>query len=161
METTEEKEPPEVITSDTENATKVIPTDAPEHKRTKFRKFRAYNTGMWNGPRRENTEEFNRQDDLHRFDAIASKLELTSHQKSRARQLLDDFDAHHFGDSIDHIIFGICVLAANHDVYDGSRYYPNPEAAGDDAFERIADVLNLDRSDQLSAIEKVRSRVTF
>lgn len=159
MEHSEEREPPDVITSDTENATKIQPKEAPPGKREKFRRFRAYNTDMWNGPKRENTEQFHRQDDLHRYDSIASSLQLSDHQKSRGRKILDDFDLHHFGDSIDHIIFGICVLVANADVEDGSRYYPHPDVADDRNFIGVAESLGFDRGEQTSAIEKVRTRV--
>jgi len=161
MEEIQEREPPEVITSDTENATKVHPSDAPSHKYRQFQKFRAYNTGMWNGEERENTEQFRRQDDLHRYDSVASSLELTDYQKSKGRQMLDDFDAHSFGYSIDHIIFAICVLVANDDVAEGSRYYPHPEASGDEAFVSVGESLGLDRADQVSAVEKVRPRLNF
>lgn len=159
MENTQEKAPPEVITSDTGNATKVHPSDAPESKREKFRKFRAYNTGMWNGPKRENKEQVRRQDNLHRYDSISTSLNLTNWQKKRGRTILDELDIKDIGIGVDAIIFGICVLVANADVRDGGRYYPNPEAAGDVDFEKVADVIDIGRSSQLSAIEKVRSRV--
>jgi len=161
MEDIQEREPPEVITSDTENATKVHPSDAPSHKYRQFQKFRAYNTGIWNGPKRENEDAVHRQDDLHRYDSVASSLELTDYQKSKGRKMLDDFDAHSFGYSIDHIIFAICALVANDDVEEGSRYYPHPEASGDEAFVSAGETLGLDRADQVSAIEKVRPRLNF
>jgi hypothetical protein len=163
MEYIEEQEPPEVITSDTENATKIHPEDAADSKQAKFRRFRAYNTGMWNGPRRENTKQFNRQDDLHRYDSIATSAGLTKRQKKQGREILDDFDSHHFGQSIDHIIFGICVVVANADVHDGSRYWPShPNLSSiktcDEDFESLADSLNFNWREQMSAIKKVQSR---
>jgi len=167
MEYTEERTPPDVITSDTDNATKIQPKEAPPHKREKFRRFRAYNTDMWNGPKRENTEEFHRQDDLHRYDSIASSLQLNDRQKSRGRKILDDFSSHHFGESIDHIIFGICVVVANADVNSGTRYWPqSPEQKEkydieDTEFDDIADSLGLDWEDQMSTIKKVQSRVNL
>ena len=161
MEDVQEREPPEVIGIDTENATFVNPYEAPTHKHHKFQKFRAYNRGMWNGPKRENEDVVHRQDDLHRYDSVASSLELTDYQKSKGRKMLDDFDAHSFGYSIDHIIFAICALVANDDVPEGSRYYPHPEAAGDEAFVSVGESLGLDRADQVSAIEKVRPRLNL
>ena len=157
MDTPQEKQPHDVITSDTDNATTIQPDEAPPNKREKFRKFRAYNTGMWNGPQRENTKQFNRQDDLHRYDSIASSLCLNDYQKSRGRNILDNFDAHKFGESIDKLIFGICLLVANNAVEDGSRYYPLSKSS-DEPFEDVAESLGLDKYQQLSALEKVRAK---
>ena len=159
MEHTKERVPPEVITSDTENATKVHPSDAPSHKYRQFQKFRAYNTGMWYGPEEENKEKVRRQDNLHRYDSISSSLELTDYQKSRGRKLLDETKVKDVGIRVDAIIFAICVIVANDDVPEGSRYYPHPEAAGDEAFVSVGESLGLDRADQVSAIEKVRARL--
>lgn len=156
MEYPEEKEPPEVITSDTNNATTIQPKEAPPGKRRKFKKMRAYNTGMWNGPKRENTEMFRREDNLHRFDALASSLELTDYQKGRGRKALDDLNIREVGLKVDTIIFGICAIIANSDVEDGSRYYPNPNAPDDEAFESVADSLDLSQKQQASIIEKMR-----
>jgi hypothetical protein len=161
MEDTEERQPPDVMTSDTNNATKVEPKDAPPHKKAKFKRFRAYNRGTWNGPKRENKEVIRRQDDLHRFDSIASALNLNDRQKSQGRKMLDTIEVTKKKIGIDVIIFGICAIVANEDVRDGSRYYPHPEATGDRHFEKVADSLDLDRHDQISAIEKVRSRANL
>lgn len=165
MEHTEEREPPEVITSDTENATKIQPKEAPPHKREKFRRFRAYNTDMWNGPKRENTEEFHRQDDLHRYDSIASSLSLSSRQKKRGRKILDTVQITKKSIGVDVVIFAICVVVANADVNSGTRYWPqSPERkekydVEDNDFDDVADSLGLDWKDQMSAIKKVQSRV--
>lgn len=155
------EEPADVISSDTNNATTIDPKEAPPGKQYKFRRFREYNRGMYNGPKRENTELLHRQDDLHRFDSIASSLELSKHQKKSGRQAFESIDLHCFGTTVDHAIFGVCVIVANRDVNGKSRYYPNPKAAGDKQFESIAETLGLDRSDQLSAIEKVRTRTNL
>lgn len=157
--TTTDKTPPNILTSDTNNATKIEPKEAPPDKRAKFRRFRAYNTGTWNGPKRRNKEVTRRQDNLHRYDSIASGLSLTGYQKSRGRSILDDINLRDMGLSVDRIIFGICVIVANDDVRVGSRYYPHPEASGDDDFVETAESLNLDRADQISAVEKVRAKV--
>lgn len=161
MEETEERVAPDVITSDTENATKVQPKDAPPSKRAKFRRFRAYNTGTWNGPKRENTEQLNRQDDLHRYDAIASSLHLNKRQKKRGRNILDEFDSHEFGESIDYIIFGICVVVANADVNDGVRYWPSEpsEDTSQCSFQKMADSIGIDWRKQSAIIEKVRKQM--
>lgn len=161
MEYSEEREPPDVLTSDTDNATKVQPKDAPPHKKAKFRRFRAYNRGTWNGPKRENKEVIRRQDDLHRYDSVASTLLLNKYQKNRGRKIFDDLDFHHFGQKIDHIIFGVCVIVANADVENGSRFYPNPDAADDENFSDFADSVGMTRGEQVSSIEKVRSRTNF
>jgi hypothetical protein len=162
MEKIEVKQAPDVIASDSENATKIQPKDAPPDKREKFRRFRAYNTDMWNGPKRENTEEFRRQDNLHRYDSIASSLHLNSYQKSRGRQILDDLDVRSFGLCVDNIIFGICVVVANSDVHNGTRYWPEhpDQKTGDEsAFEKVAESFDLGWRKQMSVIKKIQSRV--
>jgi hypothetical protein len=156
-----QKEPHNVITSDTENASRVEPKDAPPHKRKKFEKFRAYNTGMWNGPKRENTEQFRHQDNLHRFDSISSTLCLTDYQKSRGRSLMVNFDFQDIGHSIDHVLFALCVLLVNDDIGSGCRYYPLPSAPGDAEFESLADELGLSPGKQDSMIEKIRNITDF
>lgn len=158
MENTKEREPPNVITSDTSNATKLQPKEAKPKDSAKFRRFRAYNRGTWNGPKRENKEVVHRQDNLHRYDCLSSSLSLTDHQKSKGRTILDQLPLGKLGRPIDDVIFGICVVVANEDVRNGSRYYPNPEAAGDVQFEKVAGSLGLDRSAQLSIIETVRKK---
>jgi hypothetical protein len=159
MEHPTEREVPEVITSDTENATKIQPDEAPPDKNRKFRKFRAYNTGMWNGPKRENTEQLRHQDNLHRYDSIASSLSLTDYQKDRGRALISDFEFSKLGMDVDRFLFALCILVVNDDVRDGSRYYPHPKATGDPDFEKVGKSLDLDREAQISAVEKVRDRV--
>jgi hypothetical protein len=159
MEHPEEKEPPEVITSDTENATTIQVSDVPVGKKRKFKKFRAYNTGTWNGPKRENKEVTRRQDDLHRYDSISSTLSLTDYQKKRGRRIFDNFDAHQFGQKLDHIIFGICVVVANDDVENGTRYWPADWGGDDSSFEELGKSINIDWKKQISIVNKVRDRV--
>lgn len=156
----DEKQPPEVITSDTENATQVRPDEAPPHKRQQFERFRAYNTGLWNGPRRENTEQIRRQDDLHRYDAMASSIGLTDYQQQRGRKVLDDLDFQTLGLPIDNIIFGVTVVVANEAIEDGYRYWPHPEAsANDERFAEFADEIGMNQREQLSVVQKIRSRI--
>jgi hypothetical protein len=161
MEDNTEREPPEVITSDTENATKIHPDEASPDKRRKFRKFRAYNTGTWNGPKREHKDVVYNQDNLHRYDSIASALSLTDFQKRRGRELVPSLDFRKMGMEIDQFLFALCILVVNDDVRDGSRYYPHPKATGDPDFEKVGSDLNLDREAQISAVEKVREETDF
>lgn len=160
MDNTEEELPADVITSDTENATRVEPKDAPPSKRDKFLRFRFYNTGTWNGPKRENKEVTHRQDNLHRYDAVSSSLNLTDYQKGRGRKLLDTVDFQELGLKIDAVIFGICVIVANADVNDGTRYWPHPKSdKNDKKFAEIADSLGMTRREQLSIVQQLRPRL--
>lgn len=162
MDDIHEKEPPDVVTSDTPNATKVRPHEAPPHKERKFEAFRAYNTDLWNGPRRENTELMRRQDDLHRYDAISSQLSLTDFQKKRGRQLLDELDFQELGKPIDQIIFAVCVIAANADVDVGTRYWPHPDATdNDESFAELGEELGLTRRQQLSTVQQIKAAIDF
>lgn len=163
MERITEKEPPDVITSDTENATRVEPRDAPPHKRERFEEFRAYNTGLWNGPRRENKELMRRQDDLHLYDALSSQAGLTDYQQRRGRKLFDSLEINEMtgpGISAEHVVFALCVLVANNTTREGvTRYYPGQVA--DDQLEALADNLDLDTSKQLSLIERLRPKLNL
>lgn len=161
MEHPEERQPPEVITSDTDNATKIQPKEAPQSKRAKFRRFRAYNTGTWNGPKRENKDVIYHQDNLHRYDSISSSVNLSDYQRKRGRSMMDEIDFRELGCAVDGFIFAICVLVANDDVPDGSRYYPHPEANDDEEFRKLADSLDLSRGKQISLIEKLRPILNF
>lgn len=117
---------------------------------------------MWNGPKRENKEESRRQDNLHRYDSIASSLHLNTYQKSRGRQLLDDLDVKGFGIPVDNIIFGICVVVANDDVHNGTRYWPqhpDQKDGGESSFEKVAKSFDLTWRKQMSVIKKIQSRV--
>lgn len=160
MESPEEREVPTVITSDTENATTIHPNEAPPGENRKYRKFRAYNTGMWNGPKRENTEMFRREDNLHRFDALSSSLNLNSYQKNRGRNILDEMNIQKMGLKVDVIIFGICVVVANSDVNDGTRYWPHPKSdSNDKQFARVAESIEMTRKEQLSIVQKMKSKI--
>jgi len=155
MEEVEEKQPPTVLTSDTDNQTTISPDEAPPGKREKYRKFRAYNTGMWNGSQRENTEEFRRQDDLHRYDAISSKLGLTDYQQARGRRLIDKISLSDM--SLDEAAFAICVVVVNNDI-EGTRYWPNhggETMSHDELFEEIADSLGISLPRQTAIVQKV------
>jgi len=165
MEYSKEREPPAVITSDTENATKIQPKEAPPEKRAKFRRFRAYNTGTWNGPKRENKKIVHRQDNIQRYDAISSTLELTQVQKSQGREIFDSLDLGEFNkgnEDIDHVIFGLCVLIANKDVRGGTRHWPHPDNSQTDSiFMDFAKSIGLSLNEQMSIVQRVRSRVNL
>jgi hypothetical protein len=161
MEYPEEKKPPDVITSDTNNATTIQPDEAPAHKQYKFKRFRAYNTGTWNGPKRENKEVVRRQDNLHRFDSLSSTLRLNDYQKKRGRKLFDTLDVRSIGWNVDAIIFAVCVLVVNDDVPDGSRYYPNQNTPDDAVFDRVGSEIGYEDDQLVSIIEKIRGRINL
>lgn len=162
MDTPENKEPPSVITSDTNNATTIQPKEAPPNKREKFRRFRAYNTGTWNGPKRENKEVVHRQDNIQRYDAIASTLSLTQNQKNRGREIFDSLNLTEFNkgsETVDHVLFGLCVLVANDTVRNGTRHWPHPDnGAMDSIFMDFAEEIGLSLNDQMSIVQRVRTR---
>ena len=152
----DEQQPPSVVTSDTDNATMFHPSEAPPHLREQYERFRAYNTGLWNGPFRENKQAMHRQDNLHRYDAIASSLDLTEYQKQRGRAALDDVALGKVGLNIDLFIFALCILVVNRDA-EGTRYWPHTDKMDNDpAFETMARELNFPFSKQLSAVMKAK-----
>jgi hypothetical protein len=159
MEERTEESPPRALTRDMNNATCIPAEEALPHKREKYKRLRSYNRGLWNGPKRENKQAVRRRDNLHTYDAVASKLGLTRHQKRRGRHLIDDLHVKSFGKSIDAIAFAVAAVVANQDVPDGSRYWPHPEHEdNDEPFVQMADDLDLDTNEQLSVIMQVKSR---
>lgn len=164
MEKHEPTEAPDVITSDTNNATVVDPKEAPPHKQAKFRRLRAYNRGTWNGPKRENKEVVHQQDDLHRYDSIASSLSLTDYQKNRGRKFIGSLDLGSFNkgsEGIDEVAFCVCVVVANMDV-EGTRYWPHPQRSREDndgLFVDFAEELGFGVNDQMSLLQRVKGRL--
>jgi hypothetical protein len=164
MEEHEPNQPPDVITSDTDNATVVDPKEAPPQKRAKFRRFRAYNRGIWNGPKREDKEVSHRQDNLHRYDSISSTLGLTDFQKSRGRNFIDSLDLGSFNkgsEGIDEIAFCVCVVVVNMD-NEGTRYWPHPQRSredNDELFVDFSEELDFGVNDQMSLLQRVKSRL--
>lgn len=161
MEHIEEQQPPSVLTSDTDNRTTIDPREAPPDQREKYRRFRAWNTGMWNGPKRENTQQFRRQDDLHCYDSVAAQCGLTPYQKERGRRLLDTFsiaDYTNYNVSAAAVIFALCVVVANEDVDDGTRYWPNANT-NDRDFERVAGDLVIGWKTMVGLIMKLDHRL--
>lgn len=162
MEHIDEKQPPDVITSDTDNATQIRPEEAPRHKQKQFRRFRAYNTGLWNGPLRENKEAIRRQDDLHLYDAISAQVGLNRGQKKRGRNLLDRFS---IGDytkqrrSASAVVFALCAALANADVPEGTVYWPGRDVAVNDPdFDRVAESIDCHWTDMRSLVLKLKYR---
>lgn len=163
MDEIQEKQPPDVLTSDTENRTRIEPQDAPEGQREKYRVFRAYNTGMWNGPRRENKQSVRRQDNLHRFDSLASRLDLTTYQKKRGRHLVDELNFANFSNqttTADMVMWAICVAVANADVPGGmTRYWPlSSSKRNESLIGEVAATLNMDTDKQMSVLQRVLAR---
>lgn len=162
MEDVQEDEIPDVVSSDGANRTTIAVSKAPEHKREKFERFRAYNTGFWNGPKRENTEAFRRQDRLHLFDSIATSVDLTGPQKKRGRKLVEKIDFNSLtANNIDQscVIFALCVVVANRDVPDGTRYWPHEDATDDREFRSTGESLGIGLNQQMSLVKKVQSRI--
>jgi len=163
MDDSTDHQPPDVLSSDTPNQTMIHPLDAPPEQREKYKRFRAYNTGAWNGPRRENKEIVHRQDDLHLYDAISGQLDLTPYQKKRGRCLLDTFSIGDYtapGRSAKSVIFALCIVVANADVPDGTRYWPHPDAASNDLqFEEVAEDIPNDWPDLVSLVMKLEHRL--
>lgn len=154
------KNPSDVITSDTDNATIIPVSEAPPHKQQKFKRLREYNTGRWNGPKREETEVIRREDDLHRYDAIASSLDITNYQKSKGREIFDNLSFHDLGESIDEIAFVVCMLVANDNVNNSQRYSPQYNwGTSDDRFEKVAENIGISQSKQMSLYRKVEWKV--
>lgn len=160
-ESDDEMRPPESVVSDLENATIIRVDEAPPNKQNKFSRFQKKNRGTWEQSNVENKEVTYRRDNLRRYDAISSSLELTSYQSSRGREIMDGLDLEDIGLRLDIVAFGLCVLLANDDVRDGERYYPNKQAEDDRLFEEMADTLDLSQPKQASVVEKIRGRVTL
>lgn len=134
-----EKEPSEVLTPDTKNATYFDPTEA-EESSINYRRLRLYNRNTWSDRREENKEVTHRRDNLAILDALAGQLELTDYQKSEARRVFDELNLGKIGKPARLIAFGVCAVVANDDVPDGSRYHPRMNDP-DELFEQIADNL--------------------
>ena len=155
MEETTEKEPSEVITPDTPNATYFKPSEGSNPE--KFKRFRSYNRGTWKDRREEDKRVTHRQDNLAIFDAISTQVELNSYQKQEARRTFDNLDLQRIGRQARLVAFCVCAVVANDDVHDGHRYWPTANNT-DDAFERLAEALGFRDNQILSVMGKVDSR---
>ncbi|QRD99703.1 hypothetical protein VOLN27_80 [Halorubrum virus VOLN27B] len=156
METLTEKQPPETITPDTENATYFDPNER-NSESSKYERLMLYNRGTWLGPGEENKRVTHRQDNLAILDSLAGQLELTNYQKSEARRIYDSLDLQDLGKPASLVAFGVCVVVANDDVHDGTRYWPTANDTCD-LFSEIADNLGFTENQQLSIILTVDHR---
>lgn len=155
MESPSEKVPPEVITPDTKNATFFNPDESNTEQRFKLLRF--YHRGTWKDRRTENKKVRHRQDNLAIYDALSSQLTLTDWQKKKGRRIFDGLDLQLLGKSARLVAFGVCILVANDDVVDGTRYWPNASDT-DEEFTQIKDNLDFRDSQVLSIISLVDRR---
>lgn len=157
METTTEKEPSEVITPDTENATYFLPDEAPASN-TNYERLQLLNRNTWVDRREENKEVKHRQGNLALYDALSSQLELTDYQKSRGRTIIDRLKLGEWGIPTELVAFGVCAVVANDDVPTGTRYWPTAHHT-DKLFERIGDDLEYSSKQQLRVITKLKAGI--
>lgn len=166
MESPDEKSPPVTASGDTENSTHFHPNEGrstlEDHRcdlpMNQWDRLKMLNEGMWNGPRRENTEALHRQDNLHIYDAIACQLDLTAHQKERGRAIYDDLPLGELGRPVEQYAFAVCIAVANLDT-EGTRYWPTANKQDNDPlFAAFGEDLDLSLREQLSALMKVKSR---
>jgi hypothetical protein len=151
----EEKEEP-ITTPDTENATHFHYEEAPDHKQDKFRKFHLYNTGLCNG-KWTNQQLRRKMDNLARFDAISSQLELTEYQKRRGRKLFKNINLSKFGVDADIISFCLMAIVARSD---NRIYHPQRnESRNDPLFQEFAEELHCSNERILSCYNKVEREV--
>jgi hypothetical protein len=154
MDSITEKEPSEVVTPDTENATFFNPDESnrPEH----FKLLRFYNRGTWKDRREENKKVRHRQDNIAILDALSGQLSLTDYQKSEARRLFDEINLQKMGHKTSLIAFCLCAILANEDVPDGHRYYPTAKNT-DAEFTSMQDNLEFSDHKVLSVMGKIRA----
>lgn len=152
-----ETEPSTVLTPDSDNATYFDPTEVKETTSINYKRLRLLNRGTWNDRREENKEARHRSDNLAILDALSSQLELTEHQKKKARREFDHLNLGKIGKPVNLVAFGVCTVVANDDVHNGSRYHPkmnNP----DELFAEIADDLNFTTTQLHSIVGVVNNR---
>ncbi|AAL54950.1 hypothetical protein HfxHF1_215 [Halophage HF1] len=156
METLTEKQPPEALTPDTENATYFDPNER-NSTPSKFRRLMLYNRGTWHDRREENKRVTHRQDNLAILDSLSGQLELSDFQKKKARRIYDKLDLQNLGKPACLVAFGVCAVVANDDVHDGTRYWPTANDTCD-LFTEIADNLGFTQNQQLSIILTIDHR---
>lgn len=142
----EEKEPSEVLTPDTENATYFNANETDDSNWTgkspvNYKRLLIYNRNTWKNRWEENKEVTHRQDNLAILDALSGQLELNNFQKEKSRRVFDELDLGDLGKSVRLIAFGVCAVVANEDVHDGSRYHPQMDDP-DELFVEMADRLD-------------------
>lgn len=158
----EETEPSPVLTPDTKNATYFDPNEVEESNNNcgtsvSYSRIQLLNRGTWKSRYEENKEVTHRRDNLAILDAISSQVELTDHQKAKARRVFDDLELGELGKSAKLIAFGVCAVVANDDVHRGSRFHPQMEDP-DELFAELADRLGFTSSQLHSVVGIVNSR---
>lgn len=151
----EEKEPSQVITPDTENATHFNANEVDDSNwkgptSVNYQRLLLYNRNTWKSRYEENKEVTHRQDNLAILDALSGQLELNSFQKKKARRVFDKINLGDLGKQVRLIAFGVCIVVANEDVHNGSRYHPQMKNP-DNLFDEMADRLDFSES-QLHSI---------
>jgi hypothetical protein len=140
-----------------ENATTIDPNDAPKDERRKWQRLRLNNqpgqTGRW----RDETVHIP-EDRKNTLDAVASQLELTSHQRSVAELMLEDLSDDHFrGNPISLIAFVVCGLAGSED---GRQYHPRSLLRSEDnQYANQAEKLGIEYSQLSSAWYRIEGEL--
>lgn len=130
MKTLTEKQPSDVLTPDTPNATYFDPNEVPDThvegnpRVVNYDRLRSFNRNTWKDRREENKQVTHRQDNLAILDCISTQLELNSFQKKKARRIFDSLDLQDIGKKAKLVAFGVCVVVANDDYSETNRYYP-------------------------------------
>jgi hypothetical protein len=125
-----------------DEATDLDPTDAPTHKQDKYSLFRRLNTGEWKNRTMRDQEKVRRRDNLAIFDALAGQVELTSQQKSRGIEYLEEIPLNELGLPAEAACFAVVARVANEDVRPDLKqsriYHPTkPQERNPDRFERV------------------------
>jgi len=159
-----EKEPSEVLTPDTENATYFNYNEAEEpnsYSKTpvNYKRIQLLNRGSWHSRYEENKEVTHRRDNLAILDALSSQVELTNFQKKKARRIFDELELGKMGRSVRLVAFGVCAVVANDDVANGSRFHPQMKNS-DELFEGLADRLGFTEGQLHTIIGVVNNRRT-
>lgn len=129
----DENTPKPTTIADTDNATKFNAKDlekqingVPLNIIKKWKRFRGYNTGIYNGYWADQ-KKLRQMDNDYLFDAIAGYIELSPYQKRRAKMIFRGLPYSRWSPYYDvkTIAFIVCLLVANEDYRgDGMIYYP-------------------------------------
>lgn len=146
----EENEP--TTSNDTENATHFHPEEASPNLQATFQRLHHYNTGEWNGPRRENKEVTHRLDNFALFDAIAGHAELTPYQKTAGRELFDNLPLQTLGYGAELIAYCTCIYVSK---LDGREHVFTGGPLNDDPFLHIAAKQNYENARIFSCLDAI------
>lgn len=156
----------------TSQSTKIDPDDSPSGNRLDgtesykryYKRLSNANSPEWDGPRRDENITTER-DHKNLLDSVASSLELTPHQKSRAELVLDQIDPRHFrGNKNVAVILSICGHVGRED---GRAYHPayigidaeNIDVDSTRSFVTFADGADLTMRDMAGCWERVGDEV--